>query len=93
MKNHIMEAWKADIDIRTSGLEQRKADHRRSARGEARRRVQGCERHGHRVSKRPREFKETYGVPLFKTADRSIVISGDTNRAPRSSSIARSAMS
>src|SRR6266850_6123785 len=78
MKNHIMEAWKADIDIRTSGLEQRKP-----TLVEAHEVKPGVVYKDANVTvtafrNAHGEFKETYGY-RFQTADRSIVISGDTN--------------
>lgn len=80
MTTHIMEAWQADIDIRTKGLE-----HRSRA---------GLEVEAHdvtpgvvyrdanvKVTAFPNahgEWTSTYGY-RFDTADRSIVISGDTS--------------
>jgi ribonuclease BN (tRNA processing enzyme) len=80
MTSHIMAAWKADIDIRTSGME-----HRSTA---------GLTVEAHDVKpglvyedqnvkvtafqNAHGEWRQTYGYQ-FKTADRTIVISGDTN--------------
>jgi len=80
MTKHLMLAWQADIDIRTKGLE------RRSTAGLA------VEAHDIKpgvvyrdanvtVTAFPNahgEWKATFGYQ-FKTADRTIVISGDTN--------------
>jgi ribonuclease Z len=80
MTRHIMLAWRADIDIRTTGLEHRSTT--------------GLEVQAHdvtpgvvyqdanvKVTAFPNahgEWKATFGY-RFDTADRSIVISGDTN--------------
>jgi ribonuclease BN (tRNA processing enzyme) len=80
MTRHIMSAWKADIEIRTQGMEHR------SAAGLT------VEAHDVRpgvVYEDPNvkvtvfqnahgEWRQTFGYQ-FKTADRTIVISGDTN--------------
>jgi ribonuclease BN (tRNA processing enzyme) len=78
MTTHIMAAWQADIDIRTKGMEQRPpttADAHEVKPGvvykDANVTVTAFRNaHG--------EWKETFGYRL-QTADRSIVISGDTN--------------
>ncbi len=80
MTSHIMEAWKSDIEIRTTGME-----HRSTA---------GLTVQAHDVKpgvvykdenvtvtafqNAHGEWRETFGYQ-FKTADRTIVISGDTN--------------
>jgi ribonuclease BN (tRNA processing enzyme) len=78
MKTHIMAAWQADIDIRTTGLEQRKPTI-----VEAHEVKPGVVYKDANVTvtafrNAHGEFKETYGY-RFQSADRSIVISGDTN--------------
>jgi ribonuclease BN (tRNA processing enzyme) len=78
MRNHIMEAWKADIDIRTTGMEQRQPTI-----VEAHQVKPGVVYKDANVTvtafrNAHGEFKETYGY-RFQSADRSIVISGDTN--------------
>ena len=80
MTTHIMEAWQADIDIRTKGLE------RRSRAGldvEAHDITAGVvyQDANVKVTAFPNahgEWQATFGY-RFDTADRSIVISGDTN--------------
>jgi ribonuclease BN (tRNA processing enzyme) len=80
MTSHIMQAWRADIDIRTGGMEKRSRT--------------GLEVEAHEIKpgvvyQDPNvkvtafrnthgELTETFGY-RFDTADRSIVISGDTN--------------
>jgi ribonuclease BN (tRNA processing enzyme) len=80
MTQHIMEAWQADIDIRVTGMERRSRD--------------GLTVQAHDVKpgvvyedanvkvtafqNAHGEWRQTYGYQ-FKTADRTIVISGDTN--------------
>ena len=80
MTRHIMAAWQADIDIRTKGME--------------RRTTQGLTVEAHDVKpgvvfqdanvtvtafqNAHGEWRQTYGYQ-FKTADRTVVISGDTN--------------
>jgi ribonuclease Z len=80
MTRHVMAAWKADIDIRTTGMEHRSTT--------------GLEVQAHdvkpgvvyqdtniKVTAFPNahgEWAATFGY-RFDTADRSIVISGDTN--------------
>jgi len=80
MTTHIMEAWKADIDIRVNGMEHRSTE--------------GLTVQAHDVKpglvyedanvkvtafqNAHGEWRQTYGYQ-FKTADRTIVISGDTN--------------
>jgi ribonuclease BN (tRNA processing enzyme) len=78
MRDHIMEAWKADIDIRTSGMEQRKPTI-----VEAHAVKPGVVYKDANVTvtafrNAHGELKETFGY-RFQSADRSIVISGDTN--------------
>jgi ribonuclease BN (tRNA processing enzyme) len=78
MRNHIMAAWQADIDIRTSGMEQRKPTV-----VEAHEVKPGVVYKDENVTATAfrnahGELKETFGY-RFQTADRSIVISGDTN--------------
>ena len=80
MTKHIMQAWQADIDIRTGGLE------RRSRNGldvEAHDITAGVvyQDANVKVTAFPNahgEWAATFGY-RFDTADRSIVISGDTN--------------
>jgi ribonuclease BN (tRNA processing enzyme) len=83
MTKHILLAWRADIDMRTKGLE------RRSAAGVA------VEAHDVKPGiiykdanvtvtafpNRHGEWTDTYGY-RFQTADRTIVISGDTSPSP-----------
>jgi ribonuclease BN (tRNA processing enzyme) len=80
MTAHIMQAWQADVDIRTQGLEHRARS--------------GLDVNAHEVTpgvvyqdvnvkvtafpNAHGEWKATFGY-RFDTADRSIVISGDTN--------------
>lgn len=80
MTSHLMQAWRADIDIRTSGMEKRSRA--------------GLEVEPHEVGpgmvyqdanvkvtafrNAHGELTETFGY-RFDTADRSIVVSGDTN--------------
>ena len=80
MTKHIMAAWQADIDIRTKGMEHRSTaglavDAHDAMPGvvykDANVTVTAFQNaHG--------EWKQTFGYQ-FKTADRTIVISGDTN--------------
>ena len=80
MTTHIMAAWQADIDIRTTGLEQRSragliVDAHDVKPGvvyqDGNVKVTAFQNtHG--------EWRQTFGYQ-FKTADRTIVISGDTN--------------
>jgi ribonuclease BN (tRNA processing enzyme) len=81
MTTHIMAAWQADIDIRTKGMEQRQA-----TTTEAHEVKPGVVYKDANVTvtafrNAHGEWKETYGY-RFQTADRSIVISGDTNPSP-----------
>jgi ribonuclease BN (tRNA processing enzyme) len=81
MTRHIMMAWQADIDIRTKGMEHR-----------ARTEVEAHDVKPGVVYQDPNakvtafqnahgEWAATFGY-RFDTADRSIVISGDTNPSP-----------
>lgn len=83
MTQHIMAAWQADIDIRTKGLEHRT--------------TQGLTVEAHDVKpglvyedanvkvtafqNNHGEWRQSFGYQ-FKTADRTIVISGDTSPSP-----------
>ena len=78
MTTHIMAAWQADIDIRTKGMEQRQP-----TAVEAHEVKPGVVYKDGNVTvtafrNAHGEWKETYGY-RFQSADRSIVISGDTN--------------
>jgi len=78
MTSHVLQAWQADIDIRTKGMEQRQATI-----AEAHEVKPGVVYKDANVTvtafrNAHGEWKETFGY-RFQTADRSIVISGDTN--------------
>jgi ribonuclease BN (tRNA processing enzyme) len=80
MTTHIMAAWQADIDIRTTGLEQRS---RAGLIVEAHEVKPGVVYEDANVKvtafqNTHGEWRQTFGYQ-FKTADRTIVISGDTN--------------
>jgi ribonuclease Z len=80
MTTHIMEAWQADIDIRTKGLERRS---RAGLEVEAHDVTPGVVYQDANVKvtafqNAHGEWAATFGY-RFDTADRSIVISGDTN--------------
>ena len=83
MTSHIMAAWQADIDIRTTGLEHR------STAGltvEAHDVLPGVVFEDANVTvtafqNAHGEWRHTFGYQ-FKTGDRTIVISGDTNPSP-----------
>ena len=83
MTKHILEAWKEDVDVRITGLEQAAADgyqvdvHEIVASHKS---VVVYERDGVRISAFPvrhGSWKHAFGYRI-DTADRSIVISGDT---------------
>jgi ribonuclease BN (tRNA processing enzyme) len=80
MTKHILLAWRADIDIRTKGIEQRSPI---GAKVEAHDVKPGLIYQDANVKvtafpTRHGDLQETFGY-RFNTADRSIVISGDTN--------------
>jgi ribonuclease Z len=66
MTDHIEAAWEQDIDVRTNGLEQKNRT--------------GYKVHVHDVSAflvAHGSWKQSFGYK-FETADRTVVISGDT---------------
>jgi len=80
MTGHIMAAWQADIDIRTTGMERRS---RQGLTVEAHDVTPGVVYQDANITvtafqNAHGEWRQTYGYQ-FKTADRTIVISGDTN--------------
>jgi len=80
MTKHIMQAWQADIDIRTKGMEQRTTT---GLDVEAHEITPGIVYQDARIkvtafSNAHGEWTSTFGY-RFDTADRSIVVSGDTN--------------
>jgi len=80
MTSHVMAAWKADIDIRTTGLEHR---NRTGLTVEAHDVNPGVVFEDANVKvtafqNAHGEWRQTFGYQ-FKTADRTIVISGDTS--------------
>jgi ribonuclease Z len=83
MTGHILEAWRADIDIRTKGLEHRNAA---GAAVEAHDVKPGViyQDTNVKVTAFPvvhGEWRQAFGY-RFDTPDRTIVISGDTNPSP-----------
>jgi len=80
MTKHIMQAWQADIDIRTKGMEQRTTT---GLDVEAHEITPGIVYQDARIKvtafpNAHGEWTSTFGY-RFDTADRSIVVSGDTN--------------
>jgi ribonuclease Z len=80
MTKHIMQAWQADIDIRTKGMEQRTTT---GLDVEAHEITPGVVYQDARIKvtafpNAHGEWTSTFGY-RFDTADRSIVVSGDTN--------------
>ena len=80
MTKHIMQAWRADIDIRTKGMEQRTTT---GLDVEAHEITPGIVYQDARIKvtafpNAHGEWTSTFGY-RFDTADRSIVVSGDTN--------------
>ena len=83
MTSHIMAAWQADIDIRTTGLEHRS---KAGLTVEAHDVVPGVVFEDANVKvtafqNAHGEWRQSFGYQ-FKTADRTIVISGDTSPSP-----------
>jgi len=80
MTRHIMQAWQADVDIRTKGMEQRTTT---GLDVEAHEVTPGVVYQDARIKvtafpNAHGEWASTFGY-RFDTADRSIVVSGDTN--------------